>query len=49
MGSIYHSVSTTVIDLCKTQFLWFATRNGHGQKLKALVDHAIVINNNDVK
>lgn len=49
VGSVYHGVSTTVIELRKTQFLWFATRNGHGQKLNALVDHALIIYNNNVK
>ncbi len=33
--AFYHSVSITLIELGKTQFLWFATENGHGQKLKA--------------
>lgn len=38
VGSIFTSVST---ELCKAQFLWFASRNGHDQNSKVMADHAV--------
>lgn len=39
VGSIFISVSTT--ELCKAQFLWFASRNGHDQNSEVMIDHVV--------
>lgn len=39
VGSIFTSVNTT--ELCKAQFLWFASRNGHDQNSEVIIDHAV--------